>query len=165
MQNTTNPLNIRPAEPEDVSTVFDLIKALAEYERRAHEVTATLADLQEDLFGRRPYIEAILAEWDEKIVGFSLYFCNYSTFVTQPGLYLEDLFVLPNYRRRGIGKKMFQYLAQLAVERQYGQFEWNVLDWNEPAIAFYESMGAVILQEWRTCRLTGENLRALAEIP
>ncbi|WP_204104964.1 MULTISPECIES: GNAT family N-acetyltransferase [Spirulina sp. CCY15215] len=164
MQNTTYSLNIRSAKPEDVPTIFSLIKALAEYERLSHEVTGGTAELHKHLFGDRPYIEAILAEWEGEIVGFALFFCNYSTFLTQPGLYLEDLFVLPDYRRRGIGKKMFQYLAQLAIDRQYGRFEWSVLDWNESAIAFYKSMGAVILDDWRICRLTGDNLQTLTRI-
>lgn len=164
MIDTMPSLNIRPAKPEDVSTIFALIKALAEYERLSHEVTGNSATLKQHLFGDRAYIEAILAEWEGKVVGFSLFFCNYSTFLTRPGLYLEDLFVLPDYRRRGIGKKMFQYLAKLAVDRQYGRFEWSVLEWNEPAILFYKSMGAEILADWRICRLTGSNLQALAEI-
>lgn len=164
MSTATPSLNLRPATLEDVSTIFSLIKALAEYENLSHEVTGNLADLQEHLFGDRPCIEAILAEWDGKIVGFALFFCNYSTFLTQPGLYLEDLFVLPDYRRRGIGRNLFQYLAKLAVDRQYGRFVWNVLDWNEPAISFYQSMGAKILPDWRTCRLAGDSLLALARM-
>ncbi|MBP0021471.1 MAG: GNAT family N-acetyltransferase [Cyanobacteria bacterium SBLK] len=164
MTDTTPSLNLRLAKPEDVATIFALIQALAEYERLSYEVTGNPANLQEHLFGDRAYVEAILAEWEGKIVGFALFFCNYSTFLTRPGLYLEDLFVLPDYRRRGIGKKMFQYLAKLAVDRQYGRFEWNVLEWNEPAILFYKSMGAEVLTDWRTCRLTGSQLQALAEI-
>ena len=148
-------LKIRPAVPEDVAIIFDLIRALAEYEKLTHLVTGNVRSLHEHLFGDRPYAEAILAEWEGKPAGFALFFPNYSTFLTQPGIYLEDLFVLPQYRRRGIGKALLTYVAQLAVERKAGRLEWSVLDWNEPAIAFYKQMGATILQEWKICRITG----------
>jgi len=127
--------------------------------------------LKEHLFGSRPYVEAILAEYTGQAVGFALFFTNYSTFLTQPGIYLEDLFVLPEYRRQGIGKAMLTCLANLAVERGCGRLEWSVLDWNEPAspkgqaacgIAFYQRMGASILEDWRICRVSNESLTQLA---
>ncbi len=110
--------------------------------------------LTEHLFGESPFVEAIVAEWEGKVVGFALFFSNYSTFLTQPGLYIEDIFVLPNYRRQGIGKALLNYVINLANERDAGRIEWSVLDWNEPAIAFYEKMGATVLKEWRICRIT-----------
>jgi len=139
-----------------------LIQALAEYEKLSHAVTGNAEALKEHLFGSRPYVEAILAEYAGQAVGFALFFTNYSTFLTQPGIYLEDLFVLPEYRRQGIGKAMLTYLANLAVERGCGRLEWSVLDWNEPAIAFYQHMGASILEDWRICRVTNESLTQLA---
>lgn len=143
--------------------LFELIQALAEYENLSHAVTGNADALSEHLFGSRPYVEAILAESAGEAVGFALFFTNYSTFLTQPGIYLEDLFVLPGYRRRGIGKAILTYLAQLAVERSCGRLEWSVLDWNQPAIAFYHRLGAAILEDWRICRVTGESLTQLAK--
>ncbi len=151
-------LLIRPAAPSDVTVLFSLIEALAEYEKLSHRVTGSAEALQEHLFGGHPYIEAIVAQWESEIVGFALFFPNYSTFLTQPGIYIEDIFVLPTYRRQGIGRAMLIYVAQLAVERKAGRLEWSVLDWNSPAIAFYEQMGAEILEEWRICRVAGEEL-------
>jgi len=153
---------LRPATPADVLLLFSLIQALAEYEKLSHAVTGNAEALKEHLFGSRPYVEAILAEYAGQAVGFALFFTNYSTFLTQPGIYLEDLFVLPEYRRQGIGKAMLTYLANLAVERGCGRLEWSVLDWNEPAIAFYQHMGASILEDWRICRVTNESLTQLA---
>ncbi|MEC4983387.1 MAG: GNAT family N-acetyltransferase [Oscillatoria sp. PMC 1068.18] len=153
---------IRAAKITDVAAIFKLIKALAEYEKLSDAVTGNSQKLREHLFGEQRYIEAIVAESEDKIVGFGLFFPNYSTFLTKPGIYLEDLFVLPEYRRQGIGKQMLSYLAQLALERDAGRLEWSVLDWNEPAIAFYESLGAVILPDWRICRVTGQALPKLA---
>ncbi|MDY6784332.1 MAG: GNAT family N-acetyltransferase [Cyanobacteriota bacterium] len=146
-------LKIRSAIAEDVPVIFDLIRSLAEYEKLTHLVTGDARSLHEHLFGDRPYAEAILAQWEGEAAGFALFFPNYSTFLTQPGIYLEDLFVLPQYRRRGIGKALLTHLIQLAEERGAGRLEWSVLDWNEPAIAFYKQMGATILQEWRICRV------------
>jgi GNAT superfamily N-acetyltransferase len=137
---------------------------LAEYEKLSHAVTGNADALKEHLFGSRPYAEAIVAEYAGQTVGFALFFSNYSTFMTQPGIYLEDLFVLPEYRRQGIGKAILSYLAQLAVERGYGRLEWSVLDWNEPAIKFYRRMGAAVLPDWRICRVTGEALSQLADL-
>lgn len=155
-------LTLRPAELADVSVLFQLIQTLAEYEKLSHAVTGNVDALKEHLFGSRPCIEAIVAEHAGQSVGFALFFTNYSTFLTQPGIYLEDLFVLPEYRRQGIGKAILSYLAQLAVERGCGRLEWSVLDWNEPAIAFYRRMGASILEDWRICRVTSDSLTQLA---
>jgi GNAT superfamily N-acetyltransferase len=155
-----NDLILRFAEPADCNVLFDLIQALAEYEKLSHAVTGNAQFLKEHLFDTK-YIEAILAEFSGQAVGFALFFHNYSTFLTKPGIYLEDLFVLPKYRRKGIGKALFAKLAQIAVQRNCGRLEWSVLDWNEPAIAFYRSMGASILDDWRICRVTEEALNKL----
>lgn len=154
---------IRPAQPSDVPVLFKLIQALAEYEKLSDAVTGNAEALSEHLFGDRPCAEAILA-FDEQAVGFALFFTNYSTFLTLPGMYLEDIFVLPEYRRQGIGKALLTHLAGLAVERGYGRLEWSVLDWNDLAIDFYQSLGAAVLQEWRICRVTGESLTELAQL-
>ncbi|WP_009631895.1 GNAT family N-acetyltransferase [Synechocystis sp. PCC 7509] len=155
-------LKLRPAALDDVGKLFGLIQALAEYEKLAHAVTGSVEALQEHLFGSHPYVEAIIAEYDGETAGFALFFPNYSTFLTQPGIYLEDLFVLPKYRRQGIGKEILGYLAKLTVERGYGRLEWSVLDWNSDAITFYERMGAEVLPDWRICRVTGESLNKLS---
>jgi GNAT superfamily N-acetyltransferase len=153
---------IHPAIPEDVSAIFALIQALAAYEHLCHAVTGTPAALAEHLFGNRPHAEALLAKIDDQAVGFALFFPSYSTFLTQPGLYLEDLFVLSDYRGKGIGKALLAQVAHLAVARGCGRLEWSVLDWNAPAIAFYERMGATLLEDWRTCRVMGQELTQLA---
>ena len=145
---------IRDAVKDDVAAIFGLIEALAEYERLSHQVTGSVKQLQEHLFGATVYAEAIVVETENKVVGFALFFPNYSTFLTKPGIYLEDLFVLPEYRRRGMGKAMLSYLKDLAIARDAGRLEWSVLDWNESAIAFYQSMGAEVLPDWRTCRIS-----------
>jgi GNAT superfamily N-acetyltransferase len=163
VSSPTSQVALRATTREDVPILFHLIQALAEYERLSHEVLGTPELLEKHLFGDRPYAEAILAEYGDVPVGFALFFHNYSTFLTKPGIYLEDLFVLPDYRRNGIGKAILSYLANLAVERDCGRLEWSVLDWNEPAIAFYRQMGAVLMDEWRICRVTGESLVHLAE--
>ena len=154
-------LILRFAEPDDSSVLFELIQALAEYEKLSDAVTGNALELKEHLFGSPKYAEAILAEYTGKSVGFALFFHNYSTFLTKPGIYLEDIFVLPEYRRLGIGKALLTKLAQIAVERDCGRLEWSVLDWNEPAQAFYRRMGASILEEWRICRVTREALAKL----
>ena len=154
--------NIRSAKPDDVEAIFGLIKALAEYEKLSHQVTGDVNSLKEHLFGTRCYAEAIVAELGDRIVGFALFFPNYSTFLTKPGIYLEDLFVLPEYRRQGIGKAMLTYLGKLALERDAGRLEWSVLDWNQSAIDFYQQMGATVLPDWRICRVTGDALSDLA---
>ncbi|AFY33138.1 GNAT family N-acetyltransferase [Calothrix sp. PCC 7507] len=161
MTSTSN-LILRFAEPADCGVLFDLIQQLAEYEKLSHAVTGNVQALKEHLFGSRPYVEAILVEDAGQAVGFALFFYNYSTFLTKPGIYLEDLFVIPECRRRGVGKALLTKLAQIAVERDCGRLEWSVLDWNEPAKAFYRSMGADILDDWRICRVTEEALAQLA---
>lgn len=166
MTNDQQPMTnliLRSTTPQDLPTLFHLIKGLAEYEKLSHAVTGNIVDLESHLFGDRIYAEAILAELDGKAVGFALFFPNYSTFLTKPGIYLEDLFVLPEYRHQGIGKALLSHVAKLAVERDCGRLEWSVLDWNEPAIGFYQSMGADVLPDWRICRVTGENLSELAD--
>lgn len=154
---------IRAAQPADTADIFALIKALAEYEKLSHQVTGNLDLLRQHLFSDRPCVEAIVAEVAGKLVGFALFFTNYSTFLTKPGIYLEDLFVLPDYRGLGIGKALLSHLAKLAVERGYERLEWSVLDWNAPAIGFYERMGAMVLPDWRICRVTGEAIDRLAQ--
>ncbi|HLO51341.1 MAG TPA: GNAT family N-acetyltransferase [Kamptonema sp.] len=153
---------LRPAVRSDVPAILDLIKALAEYEKLSDAVTGDAGSLESHLFGDRTYAEVILADLGGKIVGFALFFHNYSTFLTKPGIYLEDLFVLPEYRGQGIGKSLIAYLAKLGMERGCGRLEWSVLDWNESAIAFYKGIGADVLPDWRICRVTGENLVSLA---
>lgn len=153
---------IRPAQPEDVSDIFDLIQALARYEKLEQTVTGSAKTLEHHLFGQPTYAEALVADIDRKIVGFALFFTNYSTFLTQPGLYLEDLFVLSDYRRQGIGKALLQQVANLAVERNCGRLEWSVLDWNESAISVYRRLGATVLPDWRICRVVGHELQTLA---
>ena len=155
-------LHIRAAVPTDAAVIFQLILALADYEKLSHEVVGSESALYEHLFGDRPYISALVAEYNRHSVGFALYFYNYSTFLTKPGIYLEDLFVMPEYRRKGIGQALLQELAAIAVRENLGRLEWSVLDWNEPAIQFYTTMGAVILKEWQTCRVTGDALVQLA---
>jgi GNAT superfamily N-acetyltransferase len=157
-------LVIRPATVADVPTLFELICALAEYEKLSHAVVGSAEALREHLFGDRIYAEAIVAQWEQETVGFALFFPNYSTFLTKPGIYLEDLFVLPQYRRRGIAKAMLAYLARLVRDRGWGRLEWSVLDWNAPAIDFYKSIGASILEEWRICRVTGDAIAQLGDL-
>jgi GNAT superfamily N-acetyltransferase len=153
---------IRSAQPEDISALFRLIVALAEYEKLVHLVTGNEALLHQHLFSDRPCAEVVLAEVANQPIGFALFFPNYSTFLTKPGLYLEDLFVVPAYRGQGVGKALLSYVAKLALERDCGRLEWSVLDWNEPAIAFYQRMGATLLPDWRICRVTGEAIAQLA---
>lgn len=153
---------IRAATPDDIPAIARLIRGLAEYEKLSHMVELDESRLKSDLFGPSPYAEVLLAEGGGTIVGFALFFHNYSTFLGRPGIYLEDLFVLPEYRGKGYGKALLSAIARLAVERDCGRFEWSVLDWNEPSIAFYRNMGAVPLDDWTMFRLTGDALRALA---
>ena len=156
------PLTIRPAGPDDVPTILACIRGLAAYERLAHEVTATETELRESLFGVRPQAEVLLALDGDTALGFALFFHNYSTFLARRGLYLEDLFVFPEHRARGVGRALLARLAALAVERRCGRFEWSVLDWNVDAIRFYESLGARPMSEWTVYRVTGDALRRLA---
>lgn len=154
---------LRTATPADVPLVLRGIRALAEYERLAHECVATEALLHETLFGPNPVAEVVLAFDGDAPAGYALWFRTYSTFLARPGLYLEDLFVYPEFRKRGLGRRMLAHLASIAVERGYGRMEWMVLDWNENAIRFYRSLGADMVQGWELCRVTGDGLRALAE--
>ena len=153
---------LRPATPRDLPVILACIRALAEYERLAHECIATEALLRESLFGERPSAEVVLAFAGDEPAGFALWFQSYSTFLAKPGLYLEDLFVYPQYRGRGLGRRLLRHLAQVAVERDYGRVEWSVLDWNVDAIGFYRSLGAELLDDWRRCRLAGDAIPALA---
>jgi GNAT superfamily N-acetyltransferase len=161
---TTLPaFTIRNAELRDVGAIVQLIKDLAEFEKLSHLVQVTPEKLRPQLFGERPAAESLVAERAGEVVAFALFFTNFSTFLAQPGLYLEDLYVKPEHRGHGIGRALLVKLADLAVERECGRFEWSVLDWNENAIRFYESMGATVMPEWRICRVTGpalEHMRA-----
>ncbi len=153
---------IRPARAEDVPTIAAFVRELAEYERLSDEVLLREEDLREHLFGNRRYAEVLIAEEDERPVGFALFMHNYSTFLAQPGIYLEDLFVRPAHRGKGHGKALLQALARIAVERGCGRFEWAVLDWNTPSIEFYRSLGATPMHDWTVFRVAGEALRKLA---
>lgn len=154
---------IRNATEKDVPAICRLIRALAEYERLSHEVHLDEDRVREHLFGSRRFAEVLLAEDTGHTVGFALFFHNYSTFLGRPGIYLEDLFVEPEHRGNGHGKALLLALARLAVERGCGRLEWSVLNWNEPAIRFYDSLGAVPMKEWTVYRLTGEGLKKLAD--
>ena len=153
---------IRPAERADVTELLRLIRELAIYERLEHLAIGTPEALARNLFGDRPACDALVAEVKGRAVGFALYFTTFSTFLCKPGIYLEDLFVEPEHRGSGIGKALLARLAAMVVERGGGRFEWRVLDWNEPSIRFYESLGAEILREWLLARLTGPELERLA---
>jgi GNAT superfamily N-acetyltransferase len=155
-------IRIDPATPEDVDTILGFIRELAEYEKLTHEVVLTADDLRRALFGGRPAVEAVIARRKGEPVGYALFFPTFSTFLGKPGLYLEDLYVQPHARGCGIGKALLVHLAQLTVERGWGRFEWSVLDWNAPSIAFYRRMGAQPMEEWTTYRIAGEALRQLA---
>jgi GNAT superfamily N-acetyltransferase len=155
-------LVLRPATVEDVPTLLDLIRGLAEYERLAHEVEATEALVRTHGFGARPYFEAVLAEDDGRALGFALYFFSFSTFRGRPTLYLEDLFVRPEARGRGLGRRLLVHLARIAVERGCGRMEWAVLDWNTPARDFYAKLGAVAMDEWTVFRMTPDAFARLA---
>ena len=146
-----------------MALVLDLIRELAGYEKLSHEVVATEDSLSEWLFGDRPVAEVLVAEHGGEAAGFALFFHNFSTFLGKPGIYLEDLYVRPRFRRSGIGKSMLAHLARLARERGCGRLEWSVLDWNEPSIRFYESLGAVAMDDWTVHRMTGEALERLAD--
>lgn len=153
---------IRFATRDDAPLVAELIRGLAKYEKLEHEVMMTEDVLVRNLFGTRPYAEALIAEQDGSAVGFALFFHNFSTFLGLPGIYLEDLFVVPGNRGGGVGRALLERLAQIAVERGCGRLEWAVLDWNRDAIGFYERLGARPNDEWTVYRLTGDALRALA---
>jgi GNAT superfamily N-acetyltransferase len=153
---------LRFATADDLPTILALIRGLAEYEKLLAECVADEAALARTLFGERRYAEVVIAEHEGTPAGFALFFHNYSTFLARPGIYLEDLFVLPDLRGRGIGEILLAFLARLAVEHGCGRFEWSVLDWNEPAIEFYKRLGAVAMDEWTVFRVTGDALTALA---
>jgi GNAT superfamily N-acetyltransferase len=155
-------VSIQPAQPRDVPQILALIRALAEYEKLSHVVVGTEEQLRQELFGAKPVIECVLAKDAERALGFALFFHNFSTFLARRGLYLEDLFVVPEARGRGIGKMLIRHGARLAVERGCGRYEWSVLDWNTPAIEFYESIGAVVMPDWRICRMAGDVLERFA---
>jgi GNAT superfamily N-acetyltransferase len=156
---------IERATARDVSLILSLIKALAEYERLADHVVATEAGLRESLFGPQAGAEVVIAYAGSEAVGFAVWFHSYSTFLGRAGLYLEDLFVLPQWRGRGIGRQLLAYVARVAVARGCGRMEWSVLNWNEPAIGFYRRMGARAMDEWTVYRLTGETLTQVASTP
>jgi GNAT superfamily N-acetyltransferase len=154
-------MRIVPATPAEAPVILHMIRALAEYEKLSHAVTATEEQIRDTLFGPKPAAEVLLAEWDGEWVGFALYFSTYSTFLAKPGLYLEDLYVEPHARGKGFGARLLTELAKIAVERDYGRVEWAVLNWNEPSIGFYRKLGAVPLDDWTTYRLTGDALMSL----
>jgi GNAT superfamily N-acetyltransferase len=153
---------IEPARPQDVPRILTLVRALAEYEKLTHLVSGTEVELHRELFGAQPVIECVLGWEGEEAVGFALFFHNFSTFLARRGLYLEDLFVVPDARGRGYGKALMLHLARLAVDRGCGRFEWSVLDWNQPSIDFYRSIGAELLPDWRICRMSGGALTSFA---
>jgi GNAT superfamily N-acetyltransferase len=155
-------LVIRPATPADIPRILALIRALAVYEREPDAVTATEDGLLRDGFGPNPYFQCLMAETNGKSAGFALYFFNYSTWMGRPGIYLEDLFVEPEFRGLGIGKALLKRVAEVAVEKGFARMQWEVLDWNTPAIDFYRAMGAEFLDEWRNVRVSGEALKRLA---
>jgi len=157
-------LSIDPATPQDVPLILDLIRELAEYEREPDAAQATPAQIHDALFGERSAAEAVIARVDGEAAGWALWFQNFSTWTGKPGLWLEDLYVRPQYRRRGVGKALLTWLARLCVERDYGRFEWSVLDWNTAAVEFYRALGAEAMSEWTTQRLSGEALRRLADL-
>lgn len=153
---------LREATEEDVGTILGFIRELADYEKLSHEVVATEEKLKATLFGDNPGAEVLLAEHDGTPAGFALFFPNYSTFLAQPGIYLEDLYVKPEFRGKGIGQALLRRLAQIALDRDCGRLEWWVLDWNEPALRFYEKLGAESMTDWTVQRVSGEGLRRLA---
>ncbi len=155
-------MTIRNATPEDITTIAELIQELAAYEKLSHEVAFTEAQLKNNLFGSTPRAEVVLAEDEGRVVGFALFFHNFSTFLGKPGIYLEDLYVRPSFRRKGYGRLMLAHLAKLALERDCGRLEWSVLNWNELAINVYRALGAKPMDEWTVYRLTGDALAKLA---
>ena len=156
-------IRIVPATELDIPVILDLIRQLAEYEKLAHMVIATEERLRRTLFGSGVAAEVLLAHYDGECAGFALFFPNYSTFLAQPGIYLEDLYVKPHLRGKGVGLALLRKLAKIAAERNYGRVEWDVLDWNEPAIRFYKKLGATPMDAWTRYRLTGDSLKSLAD--
>jgi GNAT superfamily N-acetyltransferase len=155
-------IRIVPATERDLPTILEMIRALADYEKLAHLVTATEEQLRETLFGVKPAAEVLLAHGERECAGFAVFFATYSTFLAQPGLYLEDLYVKPHLRGNGFGLALLQRLARIATERGCGNVEWGVLDWNQPSIEFYKKLGAVPMDQWTKYRLTGDALERLA---
>jgi GNAT superfamily N-acetyltransferase len=155
-------LTLQNAKKEDAQLIVSYIQELAEFEQLSHQCYATSELIQEWLFGDKPRAECLLAEWGGKPAGFALYFYNFSTFLTKPGIYIEDIFVRPDFRRKGIARKIFQHLAQKALAEGCGRLEWWVLDWNKDAITFYEAIGAIPMSEWTVQRVTGDALKKLA---
>lgn len=162
METNKEELQILNANRSDIPLILDFIRKLADYEKLSHEVVATEELLENYLFGKEKAAEVVIAYSGGEPVGFALFFTSFSTFLARPGIYLEDLFVLEEHRGRGYGKALLVYLAALAVERGYGRLEWAVLDWNEPAIKFYKSLGASMLDDWIVNRVSGESLNKLA---
>jgi len=158
-------IRIRPATPADVPTIVRFIRELAEYEKLLHECATSESELARHLFAERPIIEAVVGELDGTPQGFALFFTNFSTFVCKPGIYLEDLYVTPHARGKGLGKALLLHLARECVRRGYGRLEWSVLDWNTPAIDFYRSLGAVAMNDWTVMRVAGEALTRLGSGP
>lgn len=156
-------MQLRPAQPADVPEILALIRDLAEYEKLLHEVDATEADIARDLFGETPRAHCDIAMWNGEVAGFALWFYNYSTFRGRAGIYLEDLFVRPAFRGKGLGKALIANLAQRCVDQSLPRLQWSVLDWNKPSIAFYQSIGAALTPEWLGCRVTGDAIAALAQ--
>jgi GNAT superfamily N-acetyltransferase len=156
-------IQIQPATEADVPLILQLIKALAEYERLGDQVTATEAMIRESFFGAAPHAQAVIARVAGDAVGFAIWFSTYSTFLSKPGIYLEDLFVLPHWRGQGVGRALLRHLARIAVERGCGRIEWSVLDWNETAIRFYRNIGARAMDEWTVYRLAGDAITILAD--
>lgn len=154
--------SIRAAELRDVAAIVQLIRELADFENLTHLLQVTPEKLRPHLFGERAVVEALVAESQGEVVGFAVFFTNFSTFLAQPGLYLEDLYVRPAHRGQGVGEALLSRVGRLAVEREYGRFEWSVLDWNVRAIRFYEKMGATVMPDWRICRVTGDALQRFA---
>jgi len=157
-------INIRNAVVADCELILSFIQQLADYEKMSNDVVATVKDLENTLFGENPFAEVVIGSLDNEPVGFALFFHNYSTFIGKAGLYLEDLFVAPHARGRKVGKALLIHLAKIAVERDCARFEWSVLDWNQPAIDFYRSIGAEGMEEWTVQRVDGENLSQLASL-
>jgi len=158
----TTELTIRPAQPDDSALILSFIRELAEYERLLHEVTATESGVAEAVFGERPFAEVVIAQWGTDAAGFALFFPNFSTFLASPGMYLEDLYVRPEFRGKGIGKALLAHLAGIVIERGWGRLDWSVLDWNKPAIDFYDRIGARHLDDWLQYRLEGMALKQVA---
>lgn len=162
---TDGSLSIRPARPGEAALALQFVRELAEYEKLTHEMEATEAMIDAALFGPQPRVSCDFAEWNGEAVGFALWFLNFSTFSGRSGIYLEDLFVRPAFRGKGIGKALMAHLARKCVENGWARLQWSVLDWNTPSIEFYKSLGGVLLDEWTVVRVSGDALKTLAKVP